>query len=198
MDLFLKFIGVKNKKVKYFRIFNIPMTNGECIFCKIAMKEIPAKIVYEDQEAVAFLDINPRSKGMCLIVPRKHFTSFEQDRELASRLFDKAMIVAEKIRRSLNPMTIYMSVMPAQVPHFHIRVYPVYKEQVPLVENKPLEISPEELDDLARRIRLVNVNWKGRQEVKVVEKKVEEKQEEQKPERSQEDIDYIKRTMDTA
>lgn len=173
------------------------MSNGECIFCKIAMKQIPAKIVYEDQEAVAFLDINPRSKGMCLVIPKKHFTHFEQNRDLASKLFDKAMIVGEKIRRSLNPLTVYISVMPAQVPHFHIRVYPVYKDQVPLVENKPLEISPEELDDLARRIRLVNVSWKGR-EAKVVEKKIEEEKEKPREKRSQEDIDYIKRQMDIA
>ena len=173
------------------------MPNGECIFCKIAMKEIPAKIVYEDQESLAFLDINPRSKGMCLVIPKKHFTHFEQNRELASKLFDKAMIVAEKIRRSLNPMTVYMSIMPAQVPHFHVRVYPVYKDQVPLVENKPLEISPEELDDLARRIRLVNIPWKGR-EAKVIEKKIEEEREEPREERSQEDIEHIKRTMDIA
>jgi hypothetical protein len=108
------------------------------------------------------------------------------------------MIVAEKIRRSLNPLTIYISVMPAQVPHFHIRVYPVFKEQVPLIENKPLEITPEELDDLARRIKLVNVDWNGREEVKVIEKKIEEKEEKPKKERSQEDIDYIKRTMNIA
>jgi len=174
------------------------MTNGECIFCKIATKEIPANIVYEDQESIAFLDINPRSKGMCLVIPKKHFTFFEQNRELASKLFDKSMIVAEKIRRSLNPLTIYISVMPAQVPHFHIRVYPVFKEQVPLIENKPLEITPEELDDLARRIKLVNVDWNGREEVKVIEKKIEEKEEKPKKERSQEDIDYIKRTMNIA
>ncbi len=169
----------------------------ECIFCKIAMKEIPAKIVYEDQESLAFLDINPRSKGMCLVIPKKHFVHFEQNRDLASKLFDKALIVGEKIRRSLNPMTIYISVMPAQVPHFHVRVYPVYRDQVPLIENKPLEISPEELDDLARRIKLVNIDWKGR-ETKVIEKKVEEKKKEPNEKRSQEDIDYVKRTMDIA
>ncbi len=174
------------------------MTDGECIFCKIAMKEIPAKIVYEDQESVAFLDINPRSKGMCLVIPKKHFTFYEQNRELASKLFDKSIIVGEKIRRSLNPLTVYMSIMPAQVPHFHIRVYPVFKDQVPLIENKPLEITEEELDDLARRIKLVNVDWNGRQEVKIIEKKIEEKDEKPKPGRNQEEIDYIKRTMNMA
>lgn len=171
------------------------MTDGECIFCKIVTKEIPAKIVYEDQESIAFLDINPRSKGMCLVIPKKHFTFFEQDRELASKLFDKSIIVAEKIRRSLNPLTVYISVMPAQVPHFHIRVYPVYKDQIPLIENKPLGITPEELDDIARKIKMVNVDWKGREEVKVVEKRVEEEKEEPKEKRDEEDIDYIRRTM---
>jgi histidine triad (HIT) family protein len=171
------------------------MTDGECIFCKIATREIPANIVYEDGDSVAFLDIAPRSRGMTIVVPKKHFTFFEQDRDLSSKLFDKAMIVAEKIRRSLNPLTVYISVMPAQVPHFHIRVYPVYKDQVPLMENRPLEITPEELEDLARRIKLVNVDWNGREEVKVVEKKIEEREEKPKKERSKEDIDYIKRTM---
>jgi histidine triad (HIT) family protein len=171
----------------------------ECIFCKIVMREIPAKIVYEDQESMAFLDINPRSKGMCLVVPKKHFTHFEQDRELASKLFDKAMIVAEKIWKSLNPITVYISVMPAQIPHFHIRVYPVYKDQVPLVENKPIEVSGEELDDLARRIRSVLVEWKGRKEVQIVEKKVEEKKEEEpKKKRSEEDVFWVKRDMKIA
>jgi histidine triad (HIT) family protein len=162
------------------------------------MREIPAKIVYEDQESMAFLDINPRSKGMCLVIPKKHFTNFEENRELASKLFDKALIVAEKIKRSLNPITVYMSVMPAQIPHFHIRVYPVYKDQVPLVENKPLEISGEELDDLARRIRSVLVEWKGREEVKIIEKREEKKEEEPRKKRSEEDVYWVKRNMEIA
>ena len=165
----------------------------ECIFCQIVRKSIPAKIVYEDEDSLAFLDINPRSKGMCIVAPKQHFTTFEQNRELASKLFDKALIVAEKIKKSLDPLAVFFSVIRTQIPHFHIRVYPVYKEQVPLIENKPIETSEEELNDLAKRIRSALVDWKGREEVKIVEKRVEEKKEEPREERSKEDVEWIKR-----
>jgi len=44
-----------------------------CIFCKIAKKEIPGAIVYEDDKFIAFLDINPVNKGHALIIPKKHY-----------------------------------------------------------------------------------------------------------------------------
>lgn len=49
----------------------------ECIFCKIVRKEIPAAIVYEDDLFIGFLDINPRSKGHTLIVPKEHFERYD-------------------------------------------------------------------------------------------------------------------------
>ncbi len=170
----------------------------ECIFCKIIMREMPAKIVYEDSDCMAFLDINPRSKGMCIVVPKKHFTNFDENFELTSKIFDKALIVAEKIKKSLNPMTVALSIMPAQVPHFHVRVYPVYKDQMPLVENKPIEITEEELDSLAHRIRSALVEWKGRKPKEVEEKPKEIKEEKPKEKRSEEDVDWVRRQMDMA
>ncbi|MBW3012313.1 HIT family protein [Candidatus Woesearchaeota archaeon] len=44
----------------------------ECIFCKIAKKEIPADVIYEDSNVMAFLDIMPISKGHALVIPKKH------------------------------------------------------------------------------------------------------------------------------
>jgi histidine triad (HIT) family protein len=170
----------------------------ECIFCKIVRREIPSFIVQEDEVSTIFLDINPRSKGMCIVVPKQHFETFEQNREIASKLFDKALIVAEKIQKALNPITVFMSVMQAQVPHFNIRVYPVYKEQIPLIENKPIETTEEELQGIARRIMSVPVEWKGREEVKVIEKKIEEKKEKPRFDRSEEDKSWVKRQMDMA
>lgn len=174
------------------------MVNGDCIFCKIVKREIPAKIVYEDEDSVAFLDINPRSKGMCIIVSKQHFNNFEENRDLASKMFDKAMIVGEKIRKSLNPLTIFFSVMAAQVPHFHVRIYPVYKDQIPLIENKPIETTNEELDQIAAKIRTTIVEWKGRKEVKVVEERIKPVEEKPAPERSEEDITWMKRETDMA
>lgn len=174
------------------------MTNGECIFCKIASREVPSILVHEDEDSVAFLDINPRSKGMTIIVPKQHFATFEENRELASKLFDKALIVAEKIKKGLNPITVFFSIMPAQIPHFHIRVYPVYKDQIPLMENKPIEASEEELNDIARRIRSVPVEWKGRKEVEKVEEEPKEEKKEEPKVKDEEDIFWAKRHMDMA
>jgi histidine triad (HIT) family protein len=167
----------------------------ECIFCKIVNREVPSQIVYEDIDCVCVLDINPRSKGMCVVIPKQHLSSFNENLELSSKLFDKALIVAEKIKKSLNPLTVFFSVMPAQVPHFHIRVYPVYKDQVPLFENKPIEIEEEELETLAHKIRNATVDWKGRETVKIEEKPKEEKKEEPKNKRSAEDVYWMKRHM---
>jgi histidine triad (HIT) family protein len=44
----------------------------DCLFCKIIRKEIPAELIYEDNDIVAFLDIRPISKGHALVIPKKH------------------------------------------------------------------------------------------------------------------------------
>ena len=68
-----------------------------CVFCKIAKKEIPAKIVYEDQELLAFDDIEPKAPVHVLIIPKKHISSVAdlkpEDKELVGEIF----LVAPKI-----------------------------------------------------------------------------------------------------
>ena len=46
----------------------------DCIFCKIISKEIPAKILYEDDDTISFLDAFPVAKGHTLVIPKKHFS----------------------------------------------------------------------------------------------------------------------------
>lgn len=48
----------------------------ECIFCKVAKRELPAEILYEDEEVVAFRDINPRAPVHILIIPKIHISTF--------------------------------------------------------------------------------------------------------------------------
>ena len=49
----------------------------ECIFCKIAGGEIPADVIYEDEEIICFRDLNPQAPVHVLIVPREHITSLD-------------------------------------------------------------------------------------------------------------------------
>ncbi len=70
-----------------------------CIFCQIAARELPADIVYEDEDLIVFKDINPDAPVHLLIVPRKHFDSLnsldENTAEIGGRMFLAAKRMAE-------------------------------------------------------------------------------------------------------
>ena len=72
-----------------------------CVFCKIANKEIPANIVYEDNKYIAFHDINPKAPIHILIIPKKHIESFHTitkrtDKSLVKGLFDIAWKIIDQ------------------------------------------------------------------------------------------------------
>ncbi|CAN5907915.1 histidine triad nucleotide-binding protein [soil metagenome] len=77
------------------------MTDTDCIFCKISNKEMEANVVLEDEEIVAFHDINGRAPVHVLIIPRQHVESLSDIGELpdavTKRLFDASQEVAEKL-----------------------------------------------------------------------------------------------------
>ena len=53
------------------------LNNDNCIFCKIIEKETPSKILYENNNTIAFLDIFPISQGHTIVIPKKHYTTLE-------------------------------------------------------------------------------------------------------------------------
>ena len=72
----------------------------DCIFCKIAAKQIPAALVYEDQEILAFNDIHPAAPVHVLVIPRRHIANLNEavpgDAPLLGRLFEVAARVAKE------------------------------------------------------------------------------------------------------
>lgn len=75
------------------------MSVSECIFCKIVKKEIPSEIVYEDEQVIAFKDINPIAPVHILIIPKKHIPTIadiqKEDIELMGRLIFVAKNIAD-------------------------------------------------------------------------------------------------------
>jgi len=95
------------------------------IFSKIIAREIPAEIVYEDGNVIAFLDIAPVSKGHTLVVPKKEYRWFyDVPAELAGELF----VASQKISRALKNATgadfVQLSIVGDEVPHVHIHLIP--------------------------------------------------------------------------
>ncbi|MEM5799709.1 MAG: HIT family protein [Candidatus Aenigmatarchaeota archaeon] len=166
----------------------------DCIFCSIANKSLASRIIYEDIFSVAFLDITPRSKGMCLVIPKKHIEDFSQDMEIAKECFETALIVEQKIMKVLKPITVFVALLPSQVPHAHIRVYPVYEKEIPLIENKPIQTNDAELDDITRKLKSVNIE----KTKKNIEPKPKEEKKEVTVEKEKEDTSWIKRYFEVA
>lgn len=71
----------------------------DCLFCKIAKKEIPAKIIYENEEILAFQDQNPIAPLHLLVIPQKHIPTINhietEDKELLWNLFSAAKKIAQ-------------------------------------------------------------------------------------------------------
>ena len=101
-----------------------------CIFCKIIKGDIPSTKVYEDDECIAFLDINPVNKGHTLIVPKKHAEIVtDMSKSEFSKLMEKVHKIAKAIKKSVNPdgFNIYINNHPAagqEVPHVHVHIIP--------------------------------------------------------------------------
>jgi histidine triad (HIT) family protein len=73
----------------------------DCLFCRIANREIPASIVYEDQRVVAFNDINPQAPAHVLIIPKRHIASLNEisveDDQLVGELVRRAAAIAKDL-----------------------------------------------------------------------------------------------------
>ena len=72
-----------------------------CLFCKIANGEIPSNVVYQDEHALAFVDINPQAPKHILLIPRKHIASIPdltlEDGPILAQIFITAQKVAHKL-----------------------------------------------------------------------------------------------------
>ena len=74
----------------------------DCLFCKIAKKEIPADIVYEDEEILAFEDIAPQAPVHIVVIPKKHIEKITEITEEDEKVIGKIYTVINKIAKEKN------------------------------------------------------------------------------------------------
>jgi histidine triad (HIT) family protein len=75
----------------------MPMAAQDCIFCKIAAGEMDSDLVYEDEDCVAFRDINPQAPTHILVIPRKHIVGLAEVGAADGALLGKLLLVATEI-----------------------------------------------------------------------------------------------------
>ena len=95
----------------------------DCIFCKIVKKEIPAEIVYEDDNFLAFLDINPESPGHTQVVPKKHY-HFVWDVPNIGEYFEVVQKIAKAQQKAFGTDWVLSKIIGDEVPHAHVWIFP--------------------------------------------------------------------------
>ena len=125
----------------------------DTIFTKIIKGEIPATKLYEDDDFLAILDINPVRKGHTLLITKEPFVWIQ---DVPDQLLAKAFVFSKKMIRALKEQTecdyVQVVVEGVEVPHFHIHLIPSILEQKNAAWN---HVSYEEGEDvqLAEKIR---------------------------------------------
>lgn len=123
------------------------------IFSRIVNGEIPSYKVAEDDRFYAFLDINPLAKGHTLVIPKVEVDYlFDLDPETLAGLTLFAQRVAKAIEKVVPCKRIGVAVLGLEVPHAHIHLVPLNKESDVDFHKPKLKLTPEEFDELAKRI----------------------------------------------
>ena len=135
------------------------MADEDCIFCKIAAGEAPATTVYEDEHTIAFMDINPATRGHMLVIPRRHardLLEIEVDdlqatvavgQQLAKRAIERLGADGVNLLNSCGRAAWQV------IFHFHLHVIPRYEGDPLRLPWVPGDGDPDEIAATAEQLK---------------------------------------------
>ncbi|MFV0471299.1 MAG: HIT family protein [Paludibacteraceae bacterium] len=124
------------------------------IFSKIISGEIPSYKIVEDERFFAFLDINPMSKGHTLVIPKNEVDYiFDLDDDLYVELALFAKKVSKAIEKAVPCKRIGVMVVGLEVPHAHVHLIPIQKEEDMNLAKPKLKLTSEEMTLIAAEIK---------------------------------------------
>ncbi|KGO91461.1 HIT family protein [Flavobacterium subsaxonicum] len=122
------------------------------IFTKIINGEIPAYKITEDDNYLAFLDVNPNAKGHTLCIPKQEINKlFDMDEELYLGLMQFSRKVAKALEKTVDCKRVGMAVVGLEVPHAHVHLIPLNEMDEMRFVNK-VKLEKEEFESLAKAI----------------------------------------------
>ncbi len=122
------------------------------LFTKIIIGEIPSYKVAETDDFLAFLDINPNSKGHTLCIPKTEVDKiFDLDEATYTALMQFSRRVAIALEKAVPCERIGMSVIGLEVPHVHVHLIPLHSMENARFTHKE-KVSPEEFEAIAKKI----------------------------------------------
>ena len=135
------------------------VSDPDCIFCKIVAGELPGQIVEQDERTVAFMDINPATRGHLLVVPRAHARNLlEISPDDLAATVATAQRLARRVSERLGPDGVNLinscgSAAWQTVFHFHVHVIPRYEGDPLKLPWVPEQGDPDEIAAVADELR---------------------------------------------
>ena len=103
---------------------------NDCVFCKIVSGEFSSYKIYEDDDVLAFLSIEPESYGHTLVIPKKHYVCYEDiPLEVLNKINNAGKIVYDKLNKNLKPDGIKLvqnNGIIQEVKHYHLHFVPIF------------------------------------------------------------------------
>ncbi len=133
-----------------------------CIFCKIALKEIPAKILVETESCIGFLDAFPLAKGHALVIPKNHYEKLQDlPTDVNTEMFSTIHSLISKIDTLTGATLVAIHngrESGQEIPHVHVHLIPRSSDDSAgavhsMFSQKP-ELSESEIDELYSKLRI--------------------------------------------
>ena len=132
---------------------------NDCLFCGIVAGDVPGQVVDSDERTVAFMDINPATRGHALVVPRAHSADLL---EITDEDLEATTVAARRLVRQMDEtlkpdgFNVLNACRPAAwqtVFHFHLHVIPRYEDDPLRLPATPSKAEPDELAEVAGELR---------------------------------------------
>ena len=124
------------------------------VFTKIINRELPGRFVYEDDEVVAFLTIQPMTQGHTLVVPRAELDQWQDlDQAVFGRVMSVAQLIGKAVCRAFDVQRAGVIIAGLEVPHLHVHVFPTRSLSDFGFANVDTNPSPESLDEAQAKIK---------------------------------------------
>ena len=124
------------------------------VFTKIVSGEIPCYKIAEDENFLAFLDVNPNAKGHTLCIPKQEINKiFDMEEDLYMNLMAFSRKVAKALEKTIDCKRVGVAVIGLEVPHVHVHLIPLHDMDDMRFQRK-VSLSSEEFENIAKEISL--------------------------------------------
>ncbi len=125
---------------------------SHCTFCQIVSRQIPAYIVYEDADYLAFLDKFPQTRGHLQLIPKRHY-KWVYDVPNIGQFFSVAKQIIHAIIPILGADHVTIASFGRQIEHAHLWIVPQYRHSQTILEGSGKSTKQEELEEVAMLLR---------------------------------------------